>query len=524
MRSTRIIENLRLDTQRSLDQAKTHAERNKFGQFATPPKLALEITRQSREYLRKGVKIRFLDPAFGTGAFYSAFLQVFPRSRIESANGFEIDSQYGKAAKRLWANAALTMQITDFFSVTIPTDDQWRANLIVCNPPYVRHHHLSAQQKERMGMLTAKTVGLRVNGLSGLYCYFLIHAHNWLAEGGMGCWLIPSEFMDVNYGTVLKEYLTRKVTLLRIHRFDPAESQFDDALVSSAVVWFRKATPPADHRADFTFGGTFESPHILRRIPLSGLARTLKWTRITNGRERGGWDSGVKLSDLFNVKRGLATGANNFFILTPEKVKEYNLPTKFLIPILPSPRYIKEDVIEGDKRGNPRIENPQFLLSCNLPSDRVKEEHQSLWKYLEQGMRDGVHERYLSQHRRPWYAQEDRPPSPFLCTYMGRQDSPTGSPFRFILNASKATAANVYLFLYPKPPLAHLLARHPDLTVKVWEGLKGIPSEALVREGRVYGGGLHKIEPRELANASADSILHMVPELNALDLPFLKLL
>jgi adenine-specific DNA-methyltransferase len=33
--------------------------------------------------------------------------------------------------------------------------------------------------------------------------------------------LIPSEFMDVKYGGPLKQYLLDKVTLLRIHRFDP---------------------------------------------------------------------------------------------------------------------------------------------------------------------------------------------------------------------------------------------------------------------------------------------------------------
>ena len=62
--------------------------------------------------------------------------------------------------------------------------------------------------------------------------------------------------MDVNYGQAVKRYLLDKVTLLHIHRFDPNDVQFADALVSSAVVWFRKSLPPKDHAVTFTFGGT----------------------------------------------------------------------------------------------------------------------------------------------------------------------------------------------------------------------------------------------------------------------------
>ena len=42
-------------------------------------------------------------------------------------------------------------------------------------------------------------------------------------------------------------------------------------------------------------------------------------------------------------------------------------------------------------------------------------------------------------------------PAPFVCTYMGRNRE---RPFRFIWNHSTATAANVYLLLYPREAVA----------------------------------------------------------------------
>ena len=143
-----------------------------------------------------------------------------------------------------------------------------------------------------------------------------------------------------------------------------------------------------------------------------------------------------------------------------------------------------------------------------MPEDEVKTRYPKLWKYLLIGRPD-VSDRYLCRHRKPWYSQEDRPATPFICTYLGRGDKKNGRPFRFILNESRATAANVYLLLYPKPILANALARIPSLAKKVWEFLNNISPEHLLDEGRVYGGGLHKLEPKELANVPADKILKL---------------
>jgi adenine-specific DNA-methyltransferase len=68
---------------------------------------------------------------------------------------------------------------------------------------------------------------------------------------------------------------------------------------------------------------------------------------------------------------------------------------------------------------------------------------------------------------------------------MGRPTRRSATPFRFLLNHSKATAPNVYLLLYPKPLLSELLAASPGLHREIWHRLGLITGEALVREGRI---------------------------------------
>lgn len=507
-----VIESTRLKIQNRLDAAKTPVERNKLGQFATPTMLAREILEYAKSLLPPRLKVRFLDPAFGTGSFYSALLQLFPSSRIVDAVGYETDPDYGHKAIKLWGDTPLKLNIADFTQAKPPDSDREKANLLICNPPYVRHHHLTSDEKLRLQRATERIAGVRLSGLAGLYCHFLCISHGWMAENGLAGWLIPSEFMDVNYGQQVKKYLLSRVTLLRIHRFDTNDVQFEDALVSSAVVWFRNVKPSSNYTVEFTYGGTLLEPKISKHISVDVLRRVTKWTKfplVHDDMEP--CHKRVKLKDLFHIKRGLATGANEFFLLTPEQVSRHQLPAKFLIPILPSPRYLPDDEIEADSIGNPILSHKLFLLSCNLLEDKVKAKYPSLWKYLQTGVEAGIKERYLCRNRSPWYSQEERPASMFLCTYMGRQGTGNSRPFRFILNHSKATAANVYLMLYPKPALEKALKVKPELVKAVWQALNKISPETLVGEGRVYGGGLYKIEPKELSNAPADSVLEVLP-------------
>lgn len=471
-------------------------ERNQLGQYSTPWALAKAIVEQGLELLEER-EVTFLDPAFGTGAFFSALLATLDRSsscKLKQARGIEIDPHYGEPSRTLWRDFPIDVELRDFTSL----EPNSQYNLVVCNPPYIRHHHLDSTAKRRLGETVLNRLGLKLSGLSGMYCYFLLFCDAWLSNGGIGCWLIPSEFMDVNYGVQIKRYLRDKVELVQIHRFCSTDLQFDDALVTSAVVFFRKQSPSNYHKVRLTFGGSIAKPDKILSLPQKGLDPKEKWNNFFAARKKKSSEPKFRLGDFFSIKRGIATGKNSFFILNEKDAQSLELPSELLRPILPSPRALQSDIIACKPNGAPDLESPLFLLDCSLPEEIIRSDYPLLWSYLKDG-EGTVSQGYLCKKRSPWYKQESRTAAPVLCTYMGRTGPQTKNPFKFILNASNAIMTNVYLGLYPKHELELSTQVAQELYRKVWVHLKNLDPESLIGEGRVYGGGLHKLEPKELA-------------------------
>ena len=504
------LEKRRLILQNQLDAEKDAFERNRMGQFATPAWLAADMLRHGKMLFDKEQNVRFLDPALGTGAFYSALLQIFTSAQSLQRPGMKLILI--TAIRRM--NYGMKLGLIFISKILLQLQHQRMAIssiFLFVILPYVRHHHIGNDDKRRLQLNVKDACGAEISGLAGLYCYFLGLSHPWMTDGGLAGWLIPSEFMDVNYGRSIKRYLLDEVTLLHIHRFDPKESQFRDALVSSAVVWIRNKRPRPGHGVRFTFGGTLAQPELDRVVPLEELCRESKWTRYPQ-QENNTRTDGPVLSDFFRIKRGLVTGKNSFFILTGHEIERRGLPFEAFKPILPSPRYLTNDEIQCDRKGNPLLERRLFLLDPPWTEVEIEKEHPALWLYLEEGKNAGIATHYICRHRAPWYRQENRPPAPFVCTYLGRGDRETGRTFRFLLNNSQATAANVYLMLYPQEPVANMMRKRLELKRQIWQFLNTISPQVLLREGRVYGGGLHKLEPKELGNVPAAEIAELLPE------------
>jgi hypothetical protein len=264
-------------------------------------------------------------------------------------------------------------------------------------------------------------------------------------------------------------------------------------------LWFRNKKSDLNHSIEFTFGDSINSPQKSTIVKQINLNPKEKWSNIFQSGELQKNDlNNPKIKDLFNIKRGIATGNNNFFILNEKEIEDLQLPKIFLKPILPSPKSIMSNIIESDKDGNPCLKEQYFVLDCDLSFNEIEHKYKKLAEYIKNGVLTGISSGYICKNRNPWYSQEKRDSPLFICNYIGRENST--KVFRFLLNKSKSIMTNSYLGMYPKPVFYRLQETDPDLPNKILELLNSISSVELMNKGRVYGGGMHKLEPKELAN------------------------
>lgn len=457
----------------------------------TPPELAQEIASYAVKLLGK-VPIDFGDPAVGTGAFFAALLKVTERSSIKTAIGIDISPKQVEAAKWRWKSMDMDVREGDYLHMNLLP----QRNLILANPPYMRHQGINKNYKLELRQRASLDIGIKVSARSGQYLYFILLSHKWMAPGAIGAWLIPSEFMQTEYGRALRYYLAKKVQLLRIHQFDTATPQFENVEVLPCVIFFKNTEPDIKTKTIFSLGGSLLAPVHSEKVGADRLDPEQKWKLKTHQAvERD--DTFVQLGDLFSVRRGIATGANDFFVLDRDKAHKLGIPDMALTPLLPKAKNLISEVVSRKQDGYPHVARQLCVINTSLSEKEISEQYPDFMNYLQHGKEIGVMNGHLVGRRHPWYKQEQREPAPFLCTYMGKAHA--GKPaIRFIWNKSDAIATNTYLLLYPNKNLATLLKSKPVLAQTIFDLLKACSWTALGEHSRQHAGGLSKIEPKEL--------------------------
>ena len=467
--------------------------------FLTPPEIAREMLTEALREHDEDRPVDFGDPALGNGIFFATLMKILEPARLGSAIGVEIDPRRAATVRRKWGGP-LQVRRGDFID---HHPDELRS-LVVANPPYLRFQKLDRDRTAHWAQMLGRELNLSINGRSDLFVYFVLSAHSWMQPNAVACWLLPTEFMENQYGAVLREYLTTKVELLRIHVYDRAAPQFDNAKVTSAIVLFRNRPPLPHNEVTLSTGASMVATTGTVARSVIELRDQSRWSvgslvhpkphRIHSGTQ-------TSIGDLFRVRRGIATGANALFVIPTELVHALDIPREWRKPVVPRARTLDSNVIETDADGTPLGITFRWLIDLDANWPEIEATAPQFAQYLRE-VEAEVGERTLVRTRKPpFYRQEQIPPPPFLFSYMA-PGAARGGRSRFFMNKSKAVILNNYLGLYPVGRLADGLDAGVVTHDRVMDALLEVEDVDLVEGGRTYSTGLVKVEPSELATMS----------------------
>lgn len=190
------------------------------------------------------------------------------------------------------------------------------------------------------------------------------------------------------------------------------------------------------------------------------------------------------LSSWGRIALGAVTGSNDFFTVSNDDVRRFEISRRDLVRISPpgSSHLRAISFTSSDYQRLRRAGKKVYLLRPgDEPSGGTK-------RYIERGRRAGVHKAYKCQIRTPWW----RPPlvakPDLFLTYMNA-DTP-----RLAANAAGVHHLNSVHGLFLKPELT-------DLSLAL--AVASVNSATLLGAelvGRSYGGGILKLEPGEAVN------------------------
>lgn len=326
-------------------------------------------------------------------------------------------------------------------------------DIVIGNPPYIRQEsigdplgHMSKAEyksalKEMVGLDFRKWDG-KVDGKSDLYTYFYIRGLKLLNKDGVHVFICSNSWLDVGYGAWLQEFLLARAPLEYV--FDNhAKRSFADADVNTiiSVISSPRKVVDDEHISRFVaFKKSYEEvilTEVLIEIDSAeGLSKNedyriypicnrelfeagsevmegkpgKKMLREYVGEKWGGkflrapdvlftiLDKGkgklAKLGSLSEVKRGITTGANEFFYLTKEKAAQWSIEDQFLVPVLKGPRDCKAIKVDPTVLG-------LLLFFCDKARSAIR--GTGALKYIEWGEEQKFHKRPTVAGRENWW-------------------------------------------------------------------------------------------------------------------------
>lgn len=440
--------------------------RKKYGQFFTPECIAAFMCKW---VLLGKSKTKILEPAYGLGIFSRVFTQI----AALPIDAYEIDSKiYSFASIELPKEVKLLN--TDYFNC----DWNSKYDAIVCNPPYLKFHDY-----DNYNYISDVNNHLEtnLNGFTNLYTLFLLKSIAQLQVGGRLAYIIPSEFLNADYGVEVKRALIDSGMLKHIIVVDFTKCPFDDSLTTACIILCENTKSDAVRFSTLTDINQIDKClDAYTEYNVSEIIASVKWKKYYEGSRIDKYKYLVPFSNFAKVTRGIATGANNYFALKKSKAVELNIPKECLMPCIckaiDAPNYF---FTSSDFENIANSDRPVYLFNgCADNSNSYVN------KYIILGEQTDIHKRHLTANRKPWYSIEKRLPAPIWVSVFNRNG------LRFVRNEANIYNLTTFHCVYTNNLI--------DTDVLFAYLITDVAKSIFLDNSRQYGNGLIKFEPNDL--------------------------
>lgn len=465
--------------------------------FYTPEGIAHLLARWA---IRKPIDT-ILDPSFGGCAFLDAAVSILQSMGNSKAGaqiyGIDIDRSALHSIEGILRAGGRPSHFVrqDFFKVT----PEWigRFDVILGNPPYIRHHSIAAAaQKRARECLTDREINLSAR--ASYWAYFVVYAIQFLRPGGRLGLVLPGAFLHTDYSRQVREYLETKfskiwVVLLNERIFSGTQEETVILCAEGAHQPHQSFRVGASQTVDALYStlASLETATVPFAVDQSdgGFLRALIPAESLNLYDQiAGSSWVVRLGDWVKIRIGVVTGSNDFFILSPDQQKKLGIPAKYLMPLV---RRLPANT------GLWLANHPQALDKRSLKSlllsvqDSPEVLPERLAQYLQEGQKKGIAQNYKCKTRNPWYAIPHVSTPPALVSCM------SAAWPRLVINKPRYLWTNNLLGAYWKDAESRRDTDWRRLAVGTVSTISQLSAELV---GRSYGGGVLKTEPSELAN------------------------
>ncbi len=334
---------------------------------------------------------------------------------------------------------------------------------VVGNPPYTRQEEIEDLSvegyKKNLIKKALHETGANISKRAGIHAYFFVHGTKFLKDGGRFGFIVSNSWLDVDYGKGLQEFFLKNYKITAIIE-SKVERWFEDADINTCIVLLEKCSNKKGREENYVrfvqlkkklryfipIAESIWEKEIKRLEEIEKLRKLIlahkehyenedvriypikqidlwsegfnnshgyagaKWGKYIRAPEiffeiiERGKDLFVPLKEIADVRRGFTTGANEFFYLTEEEIKQWAIEKEFWMH-KENGKWVPNYVIKSPRECKGIIVNPEDLKFrvLMIHKDRKELKGTNVLKYIEYGEEKGFDKRPTCASRKIWW-------------------------------------------------------------------------------------------------------------------------